>query len=35
MEIEKSVNIKYLDKGIEIKCYWDSYFNLFFVVNII
>lgn len=35
METEKSVNTKYLDKGIEIKCYWDSYFNLLFVVNTI
>ncbi|ADQ04275.1 two component transcriptional regulator, AraC family [Caldicellulosiruptor owensensis OL] len=35
METEKSVNTKYSDKCIEIKCYWDSYFNLLFVVNTI
>uniref|UniRef100_A0A7C5Z8A5 Response regulator n=1 Tax=Caldicellulosiruptor owensensis TaxID=55205 RepID=A0A7C5Z8A5_9FIRM len=35
METEKSVNTRYSDKFIEIKCYWDSYFNLLFVVNTI
>jgi len=35
METEKSVNTKYSNKGVEIKCYLDSYFNLLFIVNAI
>lgn len=35
METEKNINSNYLVKDIEIKCYWDNYFNLIFLINAI
>lgn len=35
METEKNINANYLVKGIEIKCYWDNYFNLILLINAI
>lgn len=33
LEVEKEVNIKFANKGIDFRCYWDSFFNIILIIE--
>ncbi|WP_271629452.1 response regulator transcription factor [Caldicellulosiruptor sp. DIB 104C] len=33
LEIEREVNAKFANKGIDFRCYWDSFFNIILIIE--